>query len=657
MRKVLHIDIETYSSVNITKSGLYKYVQSPDFEILLFAYAFDDDPVRIVDMAQGEQIPAGILGDLNDPAIIKMAHNAAFEYYCLKKFYQTDLRQWRCTMVHALYCGFPASLAAAGEAMDFKQDKKKMGIGKALIKYFCIPCAATKTNGGRTRNRPHHNPEKWRIFKSYCLQDVVTEREIYRKLKAYPVPDMEWYYWQLDQIINMGGAAVDMELVNGALTIAEQSREELAGRAKEITGLDNPNSVEQLKRWIEENSDLELDDLRKSTVSEVLSCTLEENAVTEMLKIRTELGKTSVKKYAAIKDCVCDDGRVRGLLQFYGANRTGRFAGRLVQIQNLPRNYMNTLDTARDLVKHQRADAVRMIYGNVPDTLSQLIRTAFVPGEGCRFAVADFSAIEARVIAWLAGEQWRLDVFRTHGKIYEASASAMFGVPIESIAKGQPNYGLRAKGKVAELALGYGGGAGALISMGALNMGLTEEELPDIVKRWRASSRRIYDFWYKVERAAQEAVEYGAVSYLEQGITVSRDENFMFIRLPSGRSLFYNRPMLRPNERNAKEIWFLGLNQTSKKWTWISTWGGKLVENIVQAVARDLLCHAISNLMQAGYKINFHIHDEVILEIPDDDPDKNLDDAISRMCALPGWANGLPLNADGYDHAAYYKKE
>lgn len=655
--KILHIDIETFSSVNLPKSGLYKYVQSPDFQILLFAYAYDDDQVTLIDLLQGEAIPQSVLNDLDNPEIIKMAHNAAFEFNALGKFFRTKIEQWRCTMVHALYCGFPASLAAVGEAMNFKQDKKKMGIGKALIKYFCIPCAATKTNGGRTRNYPHHNPQKWNLFKTYCGQDVVTEREIYRVLQNYPVPEQEWYNWQLDQLINASGTALDMELVNGALAISEQIKGELSGKAKALTGLDNPNSVAQLKEWIRDNSELELDSLNKATIAEVLADKNTDEAVAEMLKLRTEMGKTSVKKYAAMKECVCEDSRVRGLLQFYGANRTGRFAGRLVQIQNLPRNYLGTLDVARELVKHQRIEGIRMIYGNVPDTLSQLIRTAFVPGKGCHFTVADFSAIEARVIAWLAGEKWRLDVFNTHGKIYEASASAMFGVPIESITKGNENYKLRAKGKVAELALGYGGGAGALIAMGALNMGLSEEELPDIVKRWRASSRRIYDFWYKVERAAQEAIEYGVITSLDHGITFSRDENFLFITLPSGRNLFYCNPTIGAGEYNNKEIWFTGLNQTNKKWGPISTWGGKLVENIVQAVARDLLCNAMSNLIQAGYKINFHIHDEVILEVPDDDKTKNLDDAIKRMCALPDWANGLPLNADGFDHALYYKKD
>lgn len=654
--RVLHIDIETFSSVDIRKSGLYKYVQSPDFEIILFAYAYGDGPVSLIDCLSGEKIPGLIIRDLADAEVIKVAHNAAFEFYALSKFFRTYISQWQCTMIHALYCGFPGSLAGVGEAMNFQEDKKKMSIGKALIKYFCVPCAATKANGGRTRNYPRHNPAKWELFKSYNLQDVVTEREIYRRLSYYPVPAQEWKNWQLDQMINIGGTALDMDLVEGALAISAQSRDELSGKARNLTGLDNPNSVSQLKKWIEDNSGLEVESLNKATVAEILAANPAEG-IKDVLKIRTELGKTSVKKYEAMEACVCEDGRVRGLLQFYGANRTGRFAGRLVQIQNLPKNFLGTLDTARDLVKRRQIEGIRMIYGNVPDTLSQLIRTAFVPGDGCHFCVADFSAIEARVLAWMAGEQWRLDVFRTHGKIYEASASAMFGVPIETIAKGRENYKLRQKGKVAELALGYGGGAGALIAMGALNMGLMEEELPDIVKRWRASSRRICDFWYAVEKAAQEAIEYGVITSMPCGVTISRDSNFMLIKLPSGRSLFYNNPGLIPGAYNSKEIRFTGLNQTNKKWGTITTWGGKLVENIIQAVSRDILCNAMMNLAEAGYKINFHIHDEVILEVPDNDRSKNLDDAIKRMCALPAWANGLPLNAAGFDNALYYMKD
>lgn len=654
---VLHIDIETFSSVDLKKSGLYKYVQAPDFKILLFAYAYDNEPVQIVDLEQGESLSPQIIYDLRNPEVIKMAHNAAFEFYCLSKFYITKLEQWRCSMIHALYCGYPASLNAAGEAMNLPQDKKKLGIGKALIKFFCVPCKPTAKNGLRTRNLPKHDPERWKLFKEYCRQDVVTERTIENMLYEYEVPESEWVNWRLDQIININGVAMDIELIQGALTISKDIQEELKGKAVDITGLDNPNSVSQLKAWIEQNSELELDNLNKQTIADILADKSGTDEIQEILKIRQELGKTSVKKYEAMEACMCEDGRIRGLLQFYGANRTGRWAGRLVQVQNLPRNYIGTLDIAREFVKHRRIEAIKMVYGNVPDTLSQLIRTAFVPGDGCHFAVADFSAIEARVISWLSGENWRLEVFRTHGKIYEASASAMFGVPIETIAKGQPNYQLRAKGKIAELALGYGGGQGALINMGALKMGLTEEELPEIVQRWRGSNRRIYDFWYKVQKAAQEAIQYGVITSLDKGITFSRDSDFLIVTLPSGRSLYYNSPSIEKNEMGRDEIYYKGLNQTNKKWSRISTWGGKLVENIVQAVARDLLANAILNLYRNGYKINFHIHDEVILEIPDEDTEKTLDDAIRLMCDLPSWAEGLPLNADGFDHAAYYKKD
>lgn len=654
---VLHIDLETFSSVDLKKSGLYKYVQSPDFKILLFAYAYDNEPVQIVDMEQGESLSPQLVYDLRNPEVVKMAHNAAFEFYCLSKFYITRLEQWRCSMIHALYCGYPASLNAVGEAMNLPQDKKKLGIGKALIKFFCVPCKPTAKNGLRTRNLPKHDQERWKLFKEYCRQDVVTERAIENMLQEYEVPESEWVNWRLDQIINIDGVAMDVELIQGALAISGDIQKELKGKAVDITGLDNPNSVSQLKNWIEQNSELELDNLNKQTIADILADKSGTDEIQEMLKIRQELGKTSVKKYEAMETCMCEDGRIRGLLQFYGANRTGRWAGRLVQVQNLPRNYIGTLDIAREFVRHRRIEAIKMVYGNVPDTLSQLIRTAFIPGEGCHFAVADFSAIEARVISWLSGENWRLEVFRTHGKIYEASASAMFGVPIETIAKGQPNYSLRAKGKIAELALGYGGGQGALINMGALKMGLAEEELPEIVQRWRGSNRRIYDFWYKVQRAAQEAIQYGVITSLDKGIIFSRDSNFLIVTLPSGRSLYYNSPSIEKNEMGRDEIYYKGLNQTNKKWSRISTWGGKLVENIVQAVARDLLANAILNLYRSGYKINFHIHDEVILEIPDEDTEKTLDDAIRLMCDLPQWAEGLPLNADGFDHAAYYKKD
>lgn len=653
--RTLHIDIETYSDVDLARSGLYRYVQSPAFEILLFAYAYDDGPVQVVDLAQGEKIPYFTVMDLHRPEVAKMAHNAAFEYYCLSKFFDTRLDQWHCTMVHALYCGFPASLAKAGEAMGFAEDKKKMGIGRSLIRYFCIPCAPSRTNGGRTRNLPRHAPEKWKLFKDYCRQDVVTEREIENRLSPYPVPDAEHSLWVLDQMINIHGTALDMGLVDGALAIDAQTKGRLSKRAREITKLDNPNSVAQLKEWISQNSDVEVETLNKQTVADMLQERQGDELLQEMLRIRQEMGKTSVKKYQAMKDAACSDGRVRGLLQFYGANRTGRWAGRLVQVQNLPRNYIKSLDTARELVKGQKTEALQLIYGSVPDTLSQLVRTAFVPAEGCRFCVADFSAIEARVISWLAGEQWRLDVFRTHGKIYEASASSMFGVPIEKIRKGNPEYALRAKGKVAELALGYQGGKGALITMGALRQGLTEEELPDIVKRWRGSNRRIVDLWYTVENYAMDAVLRGTVSRMPCGITFRRDRNYLMIDLPGSRTLYYNSPRTGQNRFGNESLVYTGLDQTTKKWETIETYGGKLTENIVQAVARDLLANAMVNLSRAGYRICFHIHDEVILEVPEGSG-QCLEEAVALMCRTPDWAEGLPLNADGFE-TYYYRKD
>lgn len=653
--RTLHVDLETFSGVNLTKSGLYKYVQSPDFQILLFAYSFDYEPVRIIDCAQGEPVPYEITAALGDPDVTKVAHNAAFEIYCLNRFWNSPVYQWHCTMVHALYCGFPGSLDAVGRAMGFPEDKRKMGVGKQLIRYFCIPCEPSARNGGRTRNLPHHDPDKWGLFKQYCLQDVATEMEIHRRLGLYPFPESEHHNWVLDQMINQNGVSVDMDLVEGALEISARVTGELKGRARKLTGLDNPNSVAQLKQWIRDNSGLELESLNKATVAEILADRDEKDFVKEVLKIRKELGKTSVKKYEAMRACVCADGRIRGLLQFYGANRTGRFAGRLVQVQNLPRNYIENLDTARELVKKRQDTAIKAVYGDIPDTLSQLIRTAFIPGKGCRFIVSDFSAIEARVLAWLAGENWRLDVFRTHGRIYEASASTMFGVPLERIRKGNPEYALRSKGKVAELALGYQGGPHALTSMGALNMGLSEEELPDIVKRWRNSNPRIRDFWRMAEQAAVDTVQHGTTNPLTHGIILHRDGEYLMIRLPSGRDLFYYRPRTGENEFGKAAVFFSGVDQKTKKWGELSTYGGKLTENIVQAVARDLLCSAMMNLYRAGYTINFHIHDEVILEVPEHS-EKNLEEAIRLMCTLPAWAEGLPLNAAGFE-GHYYMKD
>mgnify|MGYP001106420136 CR=1 FL=1 len=653
--KTLHIDLETYSDIDITKAGLYRYVQSAAFEILLLAYAYDYEPVRIIDLAAGEQIPAGIVRDLNNPDVKKTAHNAAFEINCLKRYFPTEICQWHCTMVHAYYCGLPGQLGQLGKALGLPESRQKMAAGKQLIKYFCVPCTPTKGNYGRTRNRWYHDRQKWDLFKSYCIRDVETEMAIHKILEKHPFPETEHFNWVLDQYINLNGVAVDRELVSGALEISGQIQEELSGRARKITGLDNPNSVAQLKQWIQENSDLELEDLKKQTVAEVLADKSGDELIREVLRIRKELGKTSVKKYEAMAACMCSDGRIRGLVQFYGANRTGRWAGRLVQVQNLPRNYLGTLDTARELVKKRQTDALKAIYGNVPDTLSQLIRTAFVPGEGNKFLVADFSAIEARVLSWLSGEQWRLDVFKTHGRIYEASASAMFGVDISLIKKGNPEYALRGKGKIAELALGYQGGKGSLVSMGALGMGLSEKELPDIVRRWRGSNRRIVDFWYAVERYALDTVRHGTAAYMPCGIAFYRDEDYLSIVLPCGRRLYYYKPEIRMNDLGREAVHFRGVNQKTKKWEMIATYGGKLTENIVQAVARDLLANSLMNLYREGFRINFHIHDEVILEVPEDSG-RTLEEAVSIMCRLPGWAEGLPLNADGFE-SHYYKKD
>lgn len=655
-RHILHIDIETYSSVDIAKSGLYRYVQSPDFEILLFAYAYDEEPVQIIDLSAGGSLPQEVVKDLQAPDIIKMAHNAAFEINALKRFYKIWPDQWQCTMIHALYCGYPAALANTAKAMGFPQDKQKMTAGKALIRYFCVPCKPSKRNGGRTRNYHYHEPGKWEIFKEYCKQDVEVEREIEHYLRDYPVPKIEWDYWQYDQMINLEGTKVDIDLVKGAIDISEHASELLKNEIRMMTGIDNPNSVAQLKAWIEKKLGRPINGLGKEDVKNLMEEPeiKQDPPVMFVLKKRQEMAKSSVKKYTAMENAVCEDGRIRGLLQFYGANRTGRWAGRLVQVQNLPRNYIPELSLARNLVKKEDAASLQMIYGPVPDTVSQLIRTAFIPRDGCEFVVADFSAIEARVISWIAGEDWRLDVFRTHGKIYEASASSMFGVPIERITKGNPEYALRAKGKVAELALGYQGSSGALVQMGALKMGLTEDELPDIVHRWRSSNKRIQDLWYTVENCALETIEYGVINQIQHGITFMRDRDYFMIQLPSGRCLFYPKPGIGQNTWGKKSITYMGIGGT-KKWEQLETYGGKLVENIVQAVARDLLANAIRNMLFAGYKINFHIHDEVVAEIPKGSH-LTLDHAISLMCKAPAWAEGLPLNADGFT-GDFYKKE
>lgn len=656
--KHLSIDIETYSSIDIKKAGMYKYALSDDFQILLFAYSVDFGEVKIIDLAKGEILPEVIISALNDKNIIKHAYNAPFEWWCLNQAgYKTSIEQWRDTMFHGLYCGYTAGLGATGTAIGLPQDKKKDTTGKALIKLFCVPCKPTKKNGGRLRNLPHHEPEKWELFKNYCIQDVVTETEIYKRLSNFPVPQEEQDLWVLDQKINAYGVKIDTELVRGALNINDIITAELTEEAVQVTGLDNPNSAAQLGKWLKEKTGQDIENLQKGTVSELIE-SLEDKEAVRVLEIRQELAKTSIKKYVAMEEAICPDGRVRGLLQFYGANRTGRWAGRLVQVQNLPRNYLETLDYAREIVKSQDADFLKLVYGNVSDTLSQLIRTAFIPSEGHKFVVADFSAIEARVIAWLAGEQWRQEVFATHGKIYEASASQMFGVPIELIKKGNPEYALRQKGKVAELALGYGGSSGALIAMGALDMGLEEKELPDVVRRWRNANKRITDLWYGIENAVIKLMETGETQGLK-GIIFSREidliygQDFLTIKLPSGRKLYYPKPHLKENRFGSNALHYFGVNQTTKKWEVQETYGGKLVENIVQAISRDCLAVTLKRLEAEGLQTVMHIHDEAVI---DADPNADLD----KVCELMGqpieWAPGLLLKAAGFE-SSYYMKD
>lgn len=537
--------------------------------------------------------------------------------------------------------------------MGLSEDKKKMAVGKALIRKFCVPCKPTKTNGGRTRNLPHHEPEQWNLFKEYCVRDVETEYEVKKRLSSVVFPQQEQILWILDQKINARGVQLDMELVNGALEVSEKITEELTNEAIEISGLDNPNSVSQLKDFLEKETGEEIESLNKAAVPELIE-KVDSEKVKRLLQIRQELSKTSTKKYVTMANAVCKDERVRGLLQFYGANRTGRWAGRLVQVQNLPRNYIETLDLARELVKKKDTDGLKMIYGNVPDTISQLIRTAFIAKPGHELVVADFSAIEARVISWLADEAWRLDVFKTHGKIYEASASQMFGVPLEKIKKGNPEYALRQKGKVAELALGYQGGTGALIQMGALKMGLTEEELPEIVKRWRTANKRIVDLWNSVETAAYCVLRTGQTQVIAKGVMLSLENGDLAITLPSGRKLFYLQPKLIPAGYK-DQITYMGVNQTTKKFERTPTYGGKLTENIVQAIARDCLAVSIYSLEKRGFKPLMHIHDEVICEVPKNNSEYSLDKAIEYMCIKPKWAEDLPLNAAGFVNDYYMK--
>lgn len=668
----LSIDLETYSTVSIGAAGSYRYILDPSFEILLFAYSLDGMPVEVIDVASGQVIPLWLKNALKNSLYIKHAYNAAFEWFALSKYLGwLPPDQWRDTMLHALYCGYPASLDAAGRAMGLPEDKKKLTTGKALIRYFCVPCKPSNANGNRTRNLPKHDPAKWKLFKEYNGQDVVTEMEIDRRLSAFPVPAFVQKQWETDLTMNARGVAADMEMVSGALVIGATVKSQLMAEARQLSGLDNPNSIKQLARWLTEatDSDAEITSVTKETVATMLKQPQPAN-VQRMLEIRQELGKTSTKKYDALETCIADDGRVRGLLQFYGANRTGRWAGRLVQVQNLPRTYTHPLPPARQLVKDRNIDGLRLMYGSINDTLSQLIRTAFVATPGNVLIDADFSAIEARVISWLAGQEWRLEVFRTHGKIYEASASQMFHVPIEKIKKGNPEYALRQRGKVAELALGYQGGVSAMRRMdtGHNLDDLSDDEVKGIVDRWRETNSMIRDLWNIVDSAAVTVITNGgaqtirsettdAVVILACELDVITGTRYMTILLPSGRKLYYPSPEIGVNRWGNPSVSYMGQNQTTKRWERVETYGGKLVENIVQAIARDCLAIAIENLEAQGLHVVFHIHDEVVIDTPAWADNDTMLDTVTKIMTKPiPWAQALPLNADGWVDK-FFKKD
>ncbi len=645
--QTLSIDIETYSSAEIGKCGVYRYSEAPDFEVLMLGYSLDSAPVQVVDLACGEALPVEISSALTDPEVVKWAFNAQFERVCLSRYLglpagtYLDPAQWRCSMIWSAYLGLPLSLAGVGAVLGL--EKQKLESGKDLIRYFCRPCAPTKANGGRTRNLPRHAPDKWAQFKAYNLRDVETELGIQQRLARYPVPDGVWDEYRLDQQINDRGIALDMELVRSAIRLDAQSRAELVTLMKQLTALDNPGSVQQMKRWLMDNG-LELESLGKKEVAAALKDAPE--PLGDVLALRQQLAKSSVKKYQAMQTAVCADGRARGMFQFYGANRTGRFSGRIIQLQNLPQNHMPDLEAARELVRLGDYDALKMLYDSVPDVLSELIRTAFVPRPGCRFIVADFSAIEARVIAWLAGEQWRQDVFREGGDIYCASASQMFGVPV---VKHGINSHLRQKGKIAELALGYGGSVGALKAMGALDMGLKEDELPALVAAWREANPNIVQLWWDVDDAAMTAVRNRTITEAH-GIRFSGAHGMLFIRLPSGRSLAYVKPRMGTNQFGNPALTYEGIGGT-KRWERLETYGPKLCENIVQAISRDILCYAMQALN--GCDIVAHVHDEVIIEAG---PDTSLEAVCARMSRTPPWAQGLLLRADGFE-TMFYRKD
>lgn len=641
----LAIDIETYSDVSLPDCGVHRYAASEQFEILLFAYSLNDEPTRIIDLASGEKIPDKIMEYLTDDSVIKTAYNAAFERNCINRFFGLSLKPegWRCTLVQASMLSLPLSLEGVGEALNL--DKKKMSEGKDLIRYFCMPCKPTKANGGRTRNLPSDALEKWKLFKTYCIRDVDVEKQIRNKLAKFPIPDREQKLYCMDQRINDRGIMVDQELIGHAVACDLLYKETVTKKAYEISGLENPNSVSQLKDWLNEKG-IEVDSLAKAAVEELVENT--QGDVAEMMKLRLAMSKTSVKKYEAMERSVCPDGRVHGLLQFYGANRTGRWAGRLVQIHNLPQNHMEDLELARSLVKEGRYDLVELLYDSTPDVLSELIRTAFVARPGCRFIVSDFSAIEARVMGYLAGEGWVMEEFRGAGKIYEQTASKMFHIPIEEITKGSP---YRARGKVASLACQYGGAEGALISMGALNF-VEEEELKGLVQSWRTANPHIVNYWYEIDGAVKAAVKERKMTKVGM-VTVYYQSGMLKIALPSGRVLSYVRPRMTVNRFGSESVSYEGIG-TNRKWTRIESYGAKFCENIVQATARDVLAEAMLRLEKKGFDIVCHIHDEVVLEVPEGA--SSVEEVNEIMAVCPDWCEGLPLRAAGFE-SPFYKKD
>ena len=645
MPGLMGIDIETYSSAPLPRCGVYRYCDAPDFEILLFSYAFDDAPVKTIDLASGETLPKEVISALEDPGIIKVAYNAQFERVCLSRYlgHWLDPHQWRCTMVMAAYLTLPGRLADVAVALGTAE--KKMEEGKDLIRYFSVPCKPTKTNGGRTRNLPADAPEKWAVYKQYNAQDVETERAIRKALEKYPLPEQEWELYALDQQINDRGVRVDKKLVKNAIAVDAVFAQAAYQRAKELTGLENPGSVNQLKAWLADQ-DMPMESLAKKIVQEKAAQT--DGIVAELLNLRLELSKTSVKKYEAMARCVCRDGRVHGLLQFYGANRTGRWAGRLVQAQNLPQNHLPDLELARDIVKIGDEELLDTLFASVPGTLSELIRTAFIPKDGCRFLVADFSAIEARVLAWLANEEWVLEEFRGQGKIYEATASRMFHIPQESIVKGNPNYEYRQKGKQATLSCGYGGGVGALKAMGAK---MPEEEMQPLVDAWRAANPNIVAFWSALDRAARTVIRKKTSARVGK-VTLYWQDDKMFMRLPSARNLCYQSPHFTENRFGSDAIGYYAPNAAGQMVVQ-ETFGGKLAENATQAIARDILAHALLTLEKNGYPVIFHVHDEAVIEKPTGQG--SLEEACRLMAIAPDWAKDLPLRADGYE-CAYYQK-